>query len=224
MKYIKQIFALFLALCLSCMISGAVYAHAVPDLDRKGTVTVHMEYDGEAVTGGTLTAYRVGQIKEENGNYSFVKTEVMQDFPGSYKDIGSAALAEDIAAFVEENDLSACATAKNQKGKAVFADVEPGLYLIVQIKASEGFEPLTPFLVPVPMNEDGQYVYAVDAEGKCELHREQDSESPSTPKESSLPQTGQLNWPVPVLTVMGLCFFSMGWMLRFGRKKNGYEK
>lgn len=39
-----------------------------------------------------------------------------------------------------------------------------------------------------------------------------------------LPQTGQLNWPVPVMIVTGLTLFAIGWMLCFGRKKENYEK
>lgn len=227
MKYIKQIFSLFLALSLLCTASVTAYAHEVPDGGRKGTVTVEMVYDGEAVTGGTLTAYRVGQIQEYDGNYAFVKTDAMAAFGGSYEDITSAALAESIAAFVQEKQLPAYGTAKNQNGKAVFADWELGLYLIVQTEASEGYEPIRPFLVSVPMNEDGHYVYEITAEGKFQLYQEPETTTPSKPSkppETTLPQTGQLNWPIPVLAVTGLCLFSAGWILRFGRKKDSYEK
>ena len=58
--------------------------------------------------------------------------------------------AESVAAFVAENKVPAYSTAKNQNGKAVFSDVELGLYLIVQTEASEGFDPLKPFLISVP--------------------------------------------------------------------------
>lgn len=226
MKYIKQIFSVLLALCLLCLASVTAYAHEVPDESRKGTVTVKMEYYGKAVTGGTLTAYRVGEIQESDGNYSFGKTGAMAAFADSYEDITSAELAESVAAFVEENKVSAYSTAKNQNGKAVFSDLELGLYLIVQTEASEGYEPLKPFLISVPMNEDGHYVYEVSAEGKFQLEQkpEPTTPTPTTPSEPTLPQTGQLNWPIPVLAVLGLCLFSFGWILRFGRKKNGYEK
>lgn len=235
MKYIKQIFFLFFAFNLLCIASLTTYAHEVPDGNRRGTVTVEMEYDSKAVTGGTLTAYRVGQIQEYDGNYSFAKTDVMASFTGSYDDIGSAALAENLAAFVKENQLSAYDTAKNQKGKAVFTNLELGLYLIVQTEASEGYEPLKPFLVSVPMNENGHYVYEINAEGKFQLHQEpkpttppkpsgSKPATPSKPSKSLLPQTGQLNWPIPVLVVLGLCLFSFGWILRFGREKGSYEK
>ena len=46
---------------------------------------------------------------------------------------------------------------------------------------------------------------------------------PTTPP-TKLPQTGQLNWPVPVLVVLGLALFSLGWGLRFGRRKDSHEK
>ena len=36
---------------------------------------------------------------------------------------------------------------------------------------------------------------------------------------SKLPQTGQLNWPVPVLICAGLALFVVGWVLFFRRKK-----
>ena len=224
MKYIKQIFSLLLAFFLLHMASVIAYAHEVPDENRKGTVTVEMEYDGKAVAGGTLTAYRVGQIQEYDGNYSFAETDAMAAFTGSYEDVASAELAESIAAFVEGNQLSAYGTAKNQNGKAVFTDLELGLYLIVQTEASEGYEPLKPFLVAVPMNEGGHYVYEVSAEGKFQLHQKLKPTTPTTPSEPTLPQTGQLKWPIPVLVVLGLSLFSAGWVLRFGRKKNGYEK
>lgn len=224
MKYIKQIFSLLFVLTLLCITPLTAYAHEMPDENRKGTITVEMEYGGKAVTGGTLTAYRVAQIQVYDGNCSFAKTDAMAAFTGSYDDIGSASLAENIAAFVKENQILAYAMAKNKSGKAVFTDLESGLYLIVQTEASEGYEPLKPFLVSVPMNASGHYVYEINAEGKFQLHQESKPTTPSKPSEPTLPQTGQLNWPVPMLVMLGLGLFTAGWILRFGRKNDGYEK
>lgn len=45
--------------------------------------------------------------------------------------------------------------------------------------------------------------------------------SPSTPDKPVLPQTGQLNWPVPVLACSGVLLFAAGWVLnRQGKKEN----
>ncbi len=37
-------------------------------------------------------------------------------------------------------------------------------------------------------------------------------------EEETLPQTGQLNWPVPILAISGLLIFSLGWKLFFSEK------
>lgn len=45
--------------------------------------------------------------------------------------------------------------------------------------------------------------------------------SPSNPDKPVLPQTGQLNWPVPVLACSGVLLFAAGWVLnRQGKKEN----
>ena len=208
----------------------------MPDTSRKGTITVEMRYDGKDVTGGSLAAYRVGQIEENNGDYRFAKTAEMEALPDSYDDIGSPALAKNVAAFISAQEISAYKTADNTGGKAVFDEMETGLYLIEQTRASDGYEPINPFLISVPMNDGGRYQYDVTAEGKFSLRQlatpaPTPSESPTPPRpippwrpfRPRLPQTGQLNWPIPVLTLLGLGVFIAGWMLRFG-KKNGHEK
>lgn len=224
MKSIKQLISLLLVLSLLCAVAITVHAHEVPDENQKGTITVEMKYDGKAVTGGTLTAYRVGQIRESDGNYSFEKTDAMAAFASIYEDISSAELAEKLAVFVGENKISAYAAAENRSGKAVFTDLELGLYLILQTKTSEGYEPLKPFLVSVPMNEDGHYIYEVNAEGKFQLQQKPEPTEPTKPADSTLPQTGQLNWPIPVLVVLGLAMFSVGWALRCRKKNDSNEK
>lgn len=46
---------------------------------------------------------------------------------------------------------------------------------------------------------------------------------PAVTDPGTLPQTGQLNWPVPVLAAFGLCLIAAGWALRCGgqRKHHG---
>ena len=47
---------------------------------------------------------------------------------------------------------------------------------------------------------------------------------PTEPGEPDLPQTGQLNWPIPLMAVAGLGFFVVGWTLCFGKKREHNEK
>lgn len=216
MKHTKKLAALFLALALLCALSLTAYAHEVPDESRTGSITVTLAYDGEAVTGGILTAYQVGEIVEDDGNYSFGKTAAMADFDGSYDDLDSESLAAAVAAFVEKNGISAYATKSNTNGTVTFSDLELGLYLIVQTEACDGYDAISPFLVSVPAYEDGAYVYDVDASPKMGTLTETEPEpttSTTTTTTTTLPQTGQLNWPVPVLAMLGLLLVVLGWAL-----------
>lgn len=215
MKWINRI-ALLLAVCLLCLLPVSAYEPL--DETAKGSIIVEMIYDGQPVTGGTLEAYRVGQIQQENGDTFFVKTGPMAAFPGDFSDVSAPKLAEDIAAYVQEHCVEHCAISHNRNGTAVFSNLELGLYLIVQTEASDGFEPLKPFLVSVPMHEDGHYVYQVNADGKFQLHQEPQPTTPTKPADPTLPNTGQLKWPIPVLVLLGLILFSAGWILRFGKK------
>lgn len=51
---------------------------------------------------------------------------------------------------------------------------------------------------------------------------EPEKPKPTLPVGSVLPQTGQLNWPVPVMAAAGLSLLVLGWYLNRG-KKNGHE-
>ncbi len=248
MRYRNRIAAMLMCILLLCGLHVTLYAQEPQE--TKGKITVKMKYDGKAVTGGALTVYRVGDAAEENGDFTFFKTDAMGGFSEEFDDISDPKLAEDVAAFVEAKDLSAYAEAENQEGKAVFTNLDLGLYLIVQTESSDGYEPLKPFLVSVPMNENGHYIYEVNAEGKIQHPQGQNPSVPfdpndpsnpngpsdpnapsnpnapgnpnasSDPTEEPLPQTGQLNWPIPMLAASGLLLFAVGWLLRFGRKKD----
>ena len=153
MKIHKRLATLLLALTLCFGFTATAYAHDVPDMDRTGSISARMLYDGKAVGG---------------------------------------------------------------------------------------FEAVSPFLVSVPMFENGSYVYDVNAEPKLSALTKNHVTDPGTSGGGSssggsssgsgssgaagtLPQTGQLNWPIPVLSAAGLCLFFLGWMLRYSRQRKAYE-
>ena len=110
----------------------------------------------------------------------------------------------------------------------------------MQVEAAPGYEAVQPFLVTVPMLEDGRYVYDVNAYGKTALKKTKTDPSgtasggtapsgtaPSgtvsagTIPAGGLPQTGQLNWPIPVLALTGCVLILIGLACR---RKNDYDK
>ena len=101
-----------------------------------------------------------------------------------------------------------------ENGVVTFDGLELGLYLILQTKTISGFEKITPFLVSVPLWDRDHYLYEISVSEKFELKKT--PSTPDTPDKPgpTLPQTGQVNWPVPVLLTLGLVLIVSGATLR----------
>ena len=218
----KRLFSLLLALAILLCQPLTAYAHDYVQMDKTDcSIELLVRYKGEDITGGTLTAICVGYVQEDDGNYYFrqaITNELLED-------ISSSSLPETMAEFYRNNKKDHefyTQTQSVKDGKATFSGLGVGLYLIVQNKAAEGYTKLNPFLVSVPYMEDGQYCYHVTAAVKSELEREPETTPPTTPPSTpppNLPQTGQLNWPVPVLAAAGMVMLLLGTWFRSGRKK-----
>lgn len=246
---LKSFISFMLAVIFTCAMNVTAFAHDVPDMNREGTIEITMHRGDTAVGGGTLTLYRVGAVREEDGNYSFQLTDDFAGSDESLEDLQSVALAKKLAQYAKDYTIQGVTKEIGQNGQIVFDNLKLGLYLLVQENAAEGYFAAEPFLVSVPMMEDGQYIYKVNASPKVELEKETETEketeseeeteteketengtetvpSTETPDEPSeeLEDTGQLNWPVPVLTMTGLVLFAAGWVLRFGQRKKTDEK
>ena len=228
-RFLHKLILPLLCLVLLCAAVVPSWAHEVPDLKKTGSITLTLQYDGKPLSGGSFALYRVGTVTEKDGDYSFTTAGTgFSAFSGSLDKL-DAALAQKLKDYADSQKLQPVASAKNSGGKAVFSKVTPGLYLVVQTQRCSGYEPLSPFLVSVPMNEDGHYRYDIDAAGKFKPTPEPSNpntpDKPSTPDKpgNRLPQTGQLNWPVPVLAGTGLVLFALGWWLCFGQRKKRHE-
>ncbi len=224
----KRLFTWMLALLVLFSFPLRVRAHDVPQEREDCSIEIIVRYDGQNISGGTLTAIKVGYVDEEDGNYFF-----SQEMTGiRLEDIDSAAapgIQEEFYNANKGNFDFYTQTQSVQDGKAVFTKLTTGLYLIIQEEAAEGFTRMEAFLVSVPYLEDGEYRYHVTASIKSELERQPESEPteppPTEPEpDPTLPQTGQLNWPVPLMAVTGLMLFAFGWFLCFGKKREQNEK
>lgn len=204
-----------------------VFAQDIVDLEQEGSISVTMRYEGKTVSGGTLTMYHVGCTQEKDGNYSFAACGDFAACSYSFEDVESSRkLAEQLAAYAGNKNLRGSTAEIDENGTAVFGRLEPGVYLFVQPEAAKGYEKVKPFLVTVPLKVEGRYVYDVDASPKVELMKtdipsKTPSETPFPNPNPKLPQTGQLNWPIPVLSIAGLVLFAVGWTLKYG-KRNGH--
>ena len=137
-----------------------------------------------------------------------------------------------IAQALEKNitGVAADQTVAVENGACEFADLTPGLYLVMQTAASEGGVKINPFLVSIP-GENGSYDIVATPKKGIEVPPTTTPKTtptptpgkpgtPGTPSSGSktvLPQTGQLWWPVPVLCGIGLALLVGGAVLK--RKK-----
>ena len=95
----KHVISGLLALLFLLALPVSAAAQSVPDESRNGhcSITVSMTYKGKAVCGGTLALYKVGDVAEDDGNYSFVPVkEIQADIP-EFGDIESPDLAGRLA-------------------------------------------------------------------------------------------------------------------------------
>ena len=109
-------------------------------------------------------------------------------------------------------------------GTVIFRDLTPGLYLVIRTKPASENTAYTsdPFLVSIPTVVNGTSAYQVVAEPKFSWDSNPSKPAvPSLKPDSSLPQTGQLNWPIPILIAMGLSLILLGGWLQ---RKSDHEK
>lgn len=225
----KKFAVLFLSAALLLSLSLSVFAAQVPDTDRRGSMTFFMDWEGEPLNSGSLTVVRVGEIREDNGDYSFAWIEELSDSGLSLDDLEDSGLHLAVAELVASLELESLST-EIAEGEAVFSDLPTGLYLVTQEAPCEGFAPLRPFLISLPQRDGDAYIYDLNVKPKVSLETKPTEPSkpteptePTEPGEPDLPQTGQLNWPISVLAVSGLAFLTVGCFLRFGKKER-HEK
>lgn len=215
------------ALLLSMGICAA--ASSAPDrsFDGKSSITIQIKLPEDLENRGSLSLYRVGDIRENDGNYSFAPAGIFAEKWQSYDDLFSLELARELADFAEDNNLTCMTEKVDENGAAAFGQLEFGLYLVVQHQSAKGYASIQPFLIGVPNLKDGSYVYQVNASPKIQLETAPTEPSkptePTEPLPPQLPQTGQMNWPVPVLAVSGLLLILIGAILCSGKRKGRHE-
>ncbi len=173
---------------------GSYAAVELPDETRTGSicVTLTSEETGAAITGGSLTLYKAGEVvHDDDWNYSFRLTEEFAKSGCSldHPDKRNAEIAAELAVYAAANDLSETAVSEiDNEGKAYFTGLHIGLYLIVQTEACEGYCPVNPFMVSVPLYDEASQTYQyidIDAFPKTEpAQKEIPPETEAAPEET----------------------------------------
>ena len=191
----KHAAALLLGLVLlaACALPAFATSANIKLTDGHGnpnTGSIHVNlYDStnnKALSGGELTVYRVAEVQRKNGNLSF---EYCGDFDGcaiELDDLTDSTLAGQLQEYLSDN-AEGTVREVDANGNVNFDDLELGLYLVVQTKASKGYKPVNSFLVSLPMAEDGEWNYEVDASPKVGAYTPEPETPPSPPNKPDKP-------------------------------------
>lgn len=226
----NRIAVLLTVLAVMLFLTVPISAQELPDPQRTGSLTLWLAFDGQPLDGGSLTLYRVGELSVTDGNAGFLPVRELEDGP-ALTELNDPGLARELASLAQSRNLSGIQE-EILMGWVTFSPLEPGLYVVTQqqSQATEGFDAIQPFLISLPRWENGNYVYDLTASPKVPLVPEETPpppppSEPTTPPPDDppgIPQTGQLNWPIPVLAAAGMTLFILGWTLysSSGRKRH----
>lgn len=208
-------------LTLVLVLSLPLCAYASQGIVGSISVTLRDSETREPIPGGSLFLYPVADLVD--GKY--VPTSSFADFGGSLEDLNAPGLAAELYAHGKGHSPYIARQA-DRNGLVIYDKRPQGLYLIAQqdINAAKGYYPIDPFLVTIPMwdAEKGEWDYTIDASPKAETRPDgtEPTSPPDKPHKPPLIQTGQLNWPVPVLAGLGIVLFTFGWVLYNKREKH----
>lgn len=132
--------------------------------EKNCSISLTFAYRGNAVSGGSITLSCVTGLAEDT----------------------SAQTAQALAA----QSTLAGETKPIRQGQVHFDNLAPGIYLLVQEQNAPGFLPISPFLITLPLEQDGVLLHHVSA-------------APKLAPYPASPETGQPRWPFIMLFASG---------------------
>ncbi|MBE6573494.1 MAG: LPXTG cell wall anchor domain-containing protein [Ruminococcaceae bacterium] len=212
----KAIISLIMIVSLFLCCFNTLYA--APDRDRNITLNVTVKSGDTKVGTGTVMLYHIAVLDGENYCYT-------DDFENYDKDIESVNRESitDIVDYISQNEFEGIRKVIDDNGNASFSSLKAGVYLLTQEKVAVGYSEFKPSLLYLPIiNDNGEYDYDVEVTAKTEpigKDTNDTSKSETTEPGPTLPQTGQLKWPIPILIVCGLSLIIIGLVVAKSKKK-----
>lgn len=226
----------FAALILLPMLSGMVFA-ANPN---KGTfhIDVNMKVsNSDDIYHAQVYLYQVASaVVDETNNLHMEPIELCKDL--NFDDLTDEkviSLLDELCRRVKypgsvpETELDLVPQDIQRPGKdgvIHFDNLDAGVYLLIKWTQEEPSElEMLPALVSLPTfdQESGTWESTIEVSPKFEWETEPtpmpDPATPPTEPGDKLPQTGMLQWPVPILVVVGLFLAALGYaVIRHNRQ------
>ena len=166
----RKIISVCSVLLLLFGFSDTVFADEF-NIDRMGSITVTLtdNEENKAIVGAEISLYYVAEIEEiKNDKIRYIYTKEFENSKISLDDKDFVTKIED---FITQKEPSCIKAITNQDGSTTFEELPLGVYYLMQTSSVDGFAPCIPFIVTVPNENNGDYVYDVDATPKTEVQK-----------------------------------------------------
>lgn len=213
----KQIIKLitFIVVFLILLSSFQVSSYATVETGTVNFVAIESETN-ENISNLSVDIYQIG-VKNEEGNF-----EYSARFENSNLDIDTFTdeNINSIKEYAIQNAEAFATKTTDSNGEFVVAGLQEGAYLFVQVSETDTYTMQTMFVQVPEIDEQGNSNYIINVEPKITVVPEEpvDTSTPSS-NEDVLPYTGVLNWPIPVLVVVALVLFCIGWLKLYTNSK-----
>ena len=227
-KLNKLLSALGIILLIIALFSCAVSGGAA---EKHGSITLRCVFSVEGgehvLSGDEYSLAKIADAFLTDLSVSYMTLTQFENYDCDWKNLAASKMnekAKALAYFCEKNHLYTESAVTGSNGELKFEDLSAGLYLAARTRiASENEDFNTdPLLVFIPENVNSEIIYEVVSTPKFSYSSPDKQVIPVTPSDSSLPQTGQLMWPVTLLAVLG-CFLILGGSALL-RKESSVEK
>lgn len=158
-----------------------------------------------------VSIYQVSK-QDEHGNFVFAS-----GFEGCTLNINDLTESnlENLKNYAKTNTNPLTIKTTNSTGEFVLSDLELGTYLFVQENKTEDIIMQTMLVFVPESNSEDELNYEITAKPKIlnkEIVEHNVASNTKIVKDEQLPYTGVLNWPIPVLVVIGIAIFSIAWL------------
>lgn len=216
-----------LATCLSPMAMVQAEGTAYEE-DRGCSITVQLDDLKTERKGVTLSCYPVGVPEQYEGNPKGWKlTEEFAETGVNLNELADPnqhrAAADRLQAYLAECEKIQPVQSKktDETGTCTFAELQQGMYLIVQEDGFDSYGTIQTFLIGLPYMEEGLLLYDVKTETKGEKPLEE--ENPPKKPSSSNAKTGDYEKPYLWLAVAGISAAGIVSVLAVSRKKEKHN-
>lgn len=196
-----------LSMMLTCVLSA-------PAAETKGSLTLHCVFNVEG--GARILAndeYSLAKIADASitdSSVTYTTLEQFKNYNCEWQNTAASKLnekAKALAYYCKQTGSFSAVAVTDSNGVLKFDNLEIGLYLAVRTKTAPANEDIItdPLLVFIPENINGEIIYDLVSSPKFSYASPHNPDSSGMPSGGTLPQTGQLMWPITLLAVLG-CF------------------